>query len=150
MRSTIAQSSQPVSNVPAPPTAATEWTILIAALAWLGRQAWTLFATKEKDEATLTAGLIDDLRKERSDLINNAKSGFRDVTAAISELKKSLNDGQCEIDRDFQEMKRDQAGEYAGLMITIGKLQQSIDALHVRFDDFVDRKRDHRSRNDEA
>lgn len=141
---TIAQAGQPApgpSSVPSPPGAATEWAILLAAIAWLGRQAWALFESKEQRESQLTAGLIDDLRKERSELISNAKTGFKDVTQAIAELRTTLHDGQLDIDRDFQELKRDQAGEYAGLMLAIGKLQQSIDAVHFRFDDLLGSQR---------
>lgn len=138
MNTTTAQSSAPhSSSVPPPPGGATEWVILVTAVAWLGRQAWALFESKEKTEQDLNVGLINDLRKERSTLIDSATKGFKEITDAIAQLRTTLHDGQIDVDRDFQELKRDQAGEYAGLMQAIGKLEQKIDALHQRFDDLV-------------
>lgn len=134
---TIGQTTPTPANVPPPPAAATEWAILIAAIAWLSRQAWALFEKKEAEESQITSGLINDLRKERTRLIDSATVGFEKVTAAIEHLKETLHEGQEDIDRDFQELKRDQAGEYAGLMVSIGKLQKTIDALHLRFDDLI-------------
>lgn len=127
-------------DLPAPGTNVTEWSVLIAVLFYIGKEAIAFFKEKDKSEGELTTSLISDLRSEAknsreiqaSTLGNIVKLQDR-TTAVLEGVKDTLE----ELSRSDQEHKRD----VAMLIMEIRRVademvltREQVRAVHDRLD----------------
>lgn len=131
------------------PNSVTEWSVVIAAGIWIIRQAWELFAHKEKAEAELTRTLVDDLRRNEATLVVNNQEGFKNVVTAVSSQTAANQDGLQElrgaivkmtqsIGSDVQTTLKSQSAIYAANTQLLSEIKTSLDAAHRRLDELFD------------
>lgn len=144
---TIAQATQPSPslNVP-PPSGPVEWSILVAVLAVVGRQAWQWFLHSDAAERDLTKTLINDLRTNQAQLVAGNREGFKEMVDATHDLKEAIGEMTRSVSQEVQTTLKSQTSIYASQNEILGKILMKVEALHGRLDRMEERwKEDDRS-----
>lgn len=109
-----------------------DWALILAGLAWAGRQVWEMFTKKEDREASLTDSLIQNLLQNNQALLAGNRDGFEKMVDAVRELKDTIHS-------DVQGTMKAQTAMYASNQQALSEIKSALDALHRRLDDHLKR-----------
>ncbi len=125
---TIATIAQPPSPI-APPITVTgspgaDWGLLLAGLAWAGRQIFEMWGKKEDSETQLTRDLINNLLESNRALIASFQAGFNQINTQLQEQNKTI---QLDVQRNMTTA----AAQYAETRQTLGEIRNDINAIRA-------------------
>lgn len=128
----IAQNPAPTPPVSSPPPVL-EWGALLslcaAAIAWLGRNLWSYFSSKEAGESALLQTLVTDLRESQTRMLADSREASLKLVEQIA-FKETLNTSQREVQRALTT----QTALYTEAIERLSRMEQKLDALHRRLD----------------
>lgn len=130
---TQAQPVQEAVPIQSPPSALVEWSILVAAVAWFGRQVWAYFLKKEDSEASLQKDLITNLQDSQAQLLKDNRQAQLDLIEQI-QLKESITKISAIMQHDLQRHLVTTTTMFGDVLKQQVVIDSKLDALHKRLD----------------
>lgn len=127
-------------DIPSPGANVTEWSVLIAVLFYVGKEAIAFFKEKDKSEGELTTSLISDLRleaKSSRELQATTLGNIVKLQDRTADTLEAVRDTLDQLSRSDQEHKRDAAMlilEIRGVRDEMVLMREQMKAIHDRLD----------------